>query len=48
MNAGGSHAFQDGNPDVAFRDLQVDVPRHAALTEEFDAVQFRLGAAGTA
>jgi len=29
---------QDGHPDLELRDLTVEVPRHEALAQQFDAV----------
>ncbi|SEB07742.1 hypothetical protein SAMN05444370_1575 [Rubrimonas cliftonensis] len=36
--AEGGEAVQHGDPDVEFRDLTVEVPRHEPLTEELDAM----------
>lgn len=40
-------AVQHGNTNLELRDLAVEVPRHEALTKEFEAVHFRFCAASS-
>lgn len=46
-HAEGGEAVQDGDPDVEFCTLPVEVPRHEPLTEQLDAVRIRLRSAST-